>query len=1115
MRANSKTYLFVVKQQTFLTKSQNPMNRKGLLFKAACLTLFAFVLISLSGQVQAQVTSSSISGQVTDNKGAALPGATVVATHLPSGSQYGTVTNESGRYTIPSVRVGGPYKVVVTYVGYNEQVKENIFANLGTAANVSFNMLDEGTQLGEVTVSSSRSDIFSSERTGAATTISKELLNSLPTVGRTINDFTRLTPQGNGRSFGGQDSRLNNITIDGAVFNNGFGLGDQPGGRTGVAPISLDAIEEVQVNIAPFDVRQSGFTGAGINAVTRSGTNQITGSVFHLFSNNKMVGTKAGEQDFTASDFTKQVTGFRIGAPLIKNKLFLFVNGEWEKRVDPADLNNWVADRGQGGNNVTRVKATDLDALSTFMRDKYGLETGGYENLNLNTMGNKFLARLDWNINRNHKFNVRFSYLNGGSENLISNSSSAGFGSRRTNANSMSFKNSGYVLNEDILSLVGELSSNFGGKLSNSLIMGFTSNNEDRSYLTPGLFPTIDILENGSTYMSVGMDPFTPNNLLNYKTFQFIDNLSYYVGKHTITAGISVERFTSNNSFYSASNGVWVYNSLADFYASANGATNVNTRRFQYRYSLQGGDVPPLQQLKVLYPGAYIQDEFQATPNLKLTAGIRVDVPIFGNTALENPITRDYNFRLPDGASVQTNTANLPDARPLWSPRVGFNWDVTGEKITQIRGGTGVFSGRPPFVWISNQIGNNGVLTGFLDSQNATAFPFTTDPGKYAPTTADISRATFDLATTDKAYKFPQIWRTNFAVDQKLPGGLIGTFEVIIDKNVNVTKYYNINQKDIGTTTFAGPDNRPRYAGNAAANRLNTNVTRNIYLTNSNKGGSSMFTFKLERPFTKGLYAMGAYTYGNTKDLTSAGSIASGSFEGNPTVNGNNFAGLSFSNGDQRHRAIASVSYRINYGGDFGGSTQFGFFYEGRNQGRYNYSYNGDMNGDGIFNNDLIFVPKNASDLRFLPLTTGGQTFSPEQQATAYEAFIKQDPYLSSIRGQYSERNGGIAPWRHTFDFSVVQEFYINIAGTRNTFQLRADILRAGNAINRNWGIGDNLVNSRPITSAGTAADGTPQFRMTTQNKNGQAVLIQDTFVKSSGIGDVWQAQIGLRYTFN
>ncbi len=1092
------------------------MNRKGLLFKAVYSALFAFVLTFLGAQVQAQVTSSAITGRATDNKGEGLPGATIVATHVPSGSQYGTVTNESGRYTIPSVRVGGPYKVTVSYVGYTEQSKENIFANLGTAADVSFSMLDEGTQLNEVTVSTSRSDVFSSDRTGAATTISKELINSLPTIGRTINDFTRLTPQGgNGGSFAGQDNRLNNITVDGAVFNNTFGLGSQPGGRTGVAPISLDALEEVQVNVAPFDVRQSGFTGAGVNAVTRSGTNEVTGSVFHLFANEGLVGTKAAGQDYKATAFTKKVTGFRIGAPIIKNKLFIFLNGEFEKRVDPADVNNWVANRGQTGSNVTRVLASDLDALSTFMKSKFNYETGGYENLNLNTTGNKFLARLDWNINRNHKFNVRFSYLDGGSENLISNSASAGFGNRRTNSTSMSFKNAGYILNEDIVSVVGELSSTFNGKLSNSLIMGVTSNNEDRAYLTPGLFPTIDILENGATYMSVGMDPFTPYNLLNYKTFQLIDNLSYYAGKHTITAGISVERTTSNNSFYSAANGVYVFNSKEDFYASANGATDVTARRFQYRYSLQGSGPPPLQQLQVLYPGAYIQDEFQATPNLKLTAGLRVDVPVFGNTALENPITKDYNFRLPDGSSVKTNTANLPDSRPLWSPRFGFNWDVTGEKTTQVRGGTGIFTGRPPFVWISNQIGNNGVSSGFLDVQNTKLYPFTTEPAKYAPTTTDISKATFDLATTDQNYKFPQIWRTNLAIDQKLPGGLIGTVEVILDKNVNVTNYYNINQKDIGTTTFAGPDNRPRYAGTSATNRLNPSVTRNIYLTNTNLGGTSMYTVKLERPYRKGLYVMGAYTYGMTKDVTGAGSIASGSFETNPTVKGNNFADLSYSGNDQRHRAIASLSYRLNYGGKFGGSTQFGLFYEGRNQGRYNFVYSGDMNGDGISNNDLVFVPNKASDLRFVALTSGGQTFSPEQQAAALESFIKQDPYLNSIRGQYSERNGGVAPWRHTFDLSVVQEIYISIGGKRNTFQLRADVLRVGNAINNDWGVGDNLVNSRPLVSAGTATDGTPTYRMATQTIDGKTVLLKDTFVKSAGISDVWQAQIGLRYTFN
>ncbi|GAB2802698.1 carboxypeptidase regulatory-like domain-containing protein [Rhabdobacter roseus] len=1080
------------------------------------MALFTFVLSSLSSQVLAQVTSSSIVGQVADASGEALPGATVVAVHTPSGSQYGTVTNEAGRYTLPAVRVGGPYRVTVTFVGYAAQSQDNIFANLGTAANVNFTMQDEGTQLGEVAVRTSRSDIFSSERTGAATTVSQELLNSLPTVGRTIADFTRLTPQGNGRSFGGQDSRFNNITVDGAVFNNGFGLGDQPGARTQIAPISLDAIEEIQVNVAPFDVRQSGFTGAGINAVTRSGTNEVTGSVFHLFANNNLAGKEAAGNKVTVPEFSKKITGFRVGAPIIKNKLFIFLNGEFENRTDPADQNNWVANRGQGGDNVTRVLASDLDAVSALMRDKFGYETGGYENLSLATTGNKLLARLDWNINKNHNFNVRFSYLDGGAENLISNSSSAGAGNRRTIANSMSYKNSGYILNEDIVSVIGELNSTFSSKFSNNLIIGYTSNNEDRTYLTPGLFPTIDILQNNSNYISVGMDPFTPFNLLNYKTYQLIDNLSYYAGKHTITAGISVERFSSNNSFYSASNGVYIFNSLDDFYSAVRDErTDVTLNRFQYRYSLTGGGQPPLQQLKVLYPGAYLQDEFQASTNLKLTLGLRVDVPIFGNTSTENPFVKDLNFRTPDGGTIQTNTADLPDARPLWSPRFGFNWDVTGEKTTQLRGGTGIFTGRPPFVWISNQVGNTGVLSGFIDQQNTAAYPFTLDPSRFAPTTTDLSRATFDLATTDRNYKFPQNWRTNFALDQRLPGGLVGTLEFIHDRNVNATKYWNINQRDIGETRFAGPDNRPRYLGTAAANRLNSNVSRNIYLTNTNEGYSTLMTAKLERPSRRGLYAMAAYTYGTVKDITSAGSVASGSFEGNAIVNGGNFAELSYSNNDQRHRAIASVSYRINYGGDFGASTQVGMFYEGRNQGRYTFVYAGDMNGDGIQNNDLIYVPNQASELTFLPLTAGGRTFSPAEQIEAYDKFINQDAYLSGIRGQYAERNGGIAPWRHTFDFNIVQEFYVNIGGKRNTLQFRADILRVGNVLNNNWGVGDNLVINRPLSWVSTSATGVPQFRMATQNKDGQTVLLQDTFVKSAGLSDVWQMQLGIRYIFN
>ncbi|WP_243406341.1 TonB-dependent receptor [Siphonobacter curvatus] len=1112
--------------KTLLAKSRRTL---------ACLGLVLAALCGLN-QVQAQVTTSSITGQVSDAKGEGLPGASIVAIHIPSGSRYGTVTNNAGRYTLPAVRVGGPYRVTVTFVGYKEKSEEGLYANLGTAANLDITLSDESQQLSEVVVSGARSDIFSSERTGAATTVSKDVLAALPTIGRTINDFTRLTPQGNGRSFGGQDSRLNNITIDGAVFNNGFGLGDQPGARTSVAPISLDAIEEVQVNVAPFDVRQTGFTGAGVNAVTRSGTNQVSGSAFYLWRNEgpAYLGREARGEKIAINQFNKSVYGFRLGGPIIKDKLFFFVNAELEKRVDPGT--SFLAKRaGLSGANVTRVEASDLDAVSQIMNDKFGINTGPYENYNLNTKGDKYLARFDWNINNNHKFNFRVSYLKSNSEQNISNSNSIGLGNRRTLQTAMSYKNSGYIINEDYLSMIGELNSTLmNGKAANNLIIGYTNNNEDRSYLAPA-FPTIDILNNSNTYISVGTDPFTPYNLLRYNTFQFIDNFTYFAGKHTLTAGISVERFTSDNSFYSAALGSYVFNSLDDFKTAMNAYTPgqvivpgstvspVAVNLFQYRYSLQGNSLP-LQQLKVFYPGIYIQDDFQVRPNFKLTAGLRADIPFFGKTGFENSVVAGYTFRDENGAAVQYNTAKLPDARPLWSPRVGFNWDVKNDRTTQIRGGSGIFTGRPPYVWISNQIGNNGVLSGLVEARGTTAYPFTTDPSVYKPT-SQTGRVTYDINVTDPKYKFPQVWKTNLAVDQKLPLGMILTLEGVYNKNVNATYYIDANRES-ATGTFTGPDNRPRFPGSGLtgsaltnAIRINDDVVNNLVLKNTNKGYAYTLTAKLEKPFTKGFYAMAAYTYGEAKDLGSPGSTAVTSYTNLISSRGSNYVDLTYSDQEQRHRVIGSASYKINYGGQFGGSSQISLFYEARNQGRYSYVYGGDMNGDGLSNNDILYVPNSANELKFATVSGGSgataYSFSADQQVAAFERYINQDPYLSKHRGQYIQRNAGIRPWVYTMDLSFVQEFYLKAGKNRNTLQFRVDVTNFGNLLNNKWGVGYTQVNNRPLSFASVDANGQPVFRMATQTKNNQTVLLEDSFISSLSTNDVWNAQFGVRYIFN
>jgi hypothetical protein len=1051
------------------------------------------------------------------------------------------------------VRVGGPYNVSVNYTGYEAQTQEGIYTSLGTAANVDFVMLESGTVLDEVTIAANRNDIFSSDRTGAATTFDRKQLASIPVTGaRSINSVTKYNPNGNGNSFGGQDSRLNNFTIDGSVFNNGFGLGSdaQAGGRTGSTAISLDAIEELQVNVAPFDVRQTGFVGSGLNAVTRSGKNEFFGTAFYNFrqadDSGIFNGTKIGDTKPNISTFDEKVFGVSFGGPIIKNKLFFFANYESQRQTTPATT--WVADGSPldvEGANVTRVLASDLDQLSNYLRDKYRYETGPYENYDNLTESDKFLVRLDWNINDKNKLTLRYTHHNSLSDQLISNSNSAGAGNRRTLFTAMSYQNSGYLVGDNTRSAVAELNTQISNNVHNTFSAGYDYQNEDRQYKNfpkdKNPFPTIDILKDGATYISVGFDPFTPNNLLDYSTLHFTNNVSIYKDKHTFTIGANFEQYRSNNLFFPASNGVYVFDSLAQFYAASEfglnnptvDTTSVLYNRFQYRYSALDGAELPLQKLKVNRYDVYAQDEYQVNKRFKLIYGIRAGLIDFDDTGLSNATVDGQEYTDENGnREYKIKTGKLPDAKVLWEPRAGFNWDVFGNKKSQVRGGTGIFTGRPPYVWISNTIGNNGVLTGFIDvtGANTKGYKFTNETGIFTPDVPTLP-STFDIAATENAYRFPQVWKSNVAIDQKLPLGFVATLELMYNRNVNAVKYFDANLEDpIGN--FAGPDQRPRYAANDAGVRINDNVSRAAVMTTTNVGDYKAATIKLEYPSQKGIYGMVAHTFSKATDLMSAGSIAAGSWTGARSVRGNNDLDLSWADQDAPGRTVGLLGYRFEYGGDFGGATAFTLGYVGERRGfngninsaRFSYAYAGDMNGDRVSNNDLLYVPNSASELNFRDLTVNyrdangvnqTRTFTPAEQAAAFDAFIEQSDYLRDRRGQYAERNGILFPILHRFDISVTQEFYIKVGGKRNTIQLRADILNAANLLNSEWGLGNNFTTDRPLAAAGTTPDGVPQFRMATQTINGVPELLRDSFVKSKTQFDVWVAQFGIRYIFN
>ncbi|MFN2602975.1 MAG: carboxypeptidase regulatory-like domain-containing protein [Gemmatimonadaceae bacterium] len=1112
------------------------MNRKRSLVATLAVILSFLVSPSLFAQ---GVTTGVINVNVTDASGNPRPGVRVVAVHQPSGTVYQGRTRSDGRTTIPGLRVGGPYRVTAASIGLEPQVKNDVFITLGQSTDLDFSLKEAALNIGEVTITAAGDRIINSSRTGAATTITRDVLAVQPTVSGRLESLVRLTPQSGGCSvsvgctMAGQDGRLNNITVDGSVFNS-FGLGGQPGDRTNVAPISLAAIEQMQINIAPFDVRQGSFVGASINTVTRSGTNTFRGSFGYNWRQPGLVGTKAGDLTFDPGKFTQHTVGGWVSGPIILNKLFFFGSLEDEPLTQPGTT--FTANTGNQtvAGNVTRVKASDLDALSAFLKDKFNYDTGPYQGYNNETPARRALAKLDFNLNDANKFSLRYNHLDSRSDILESNSNSLGnLGNRRSNSNSLNFANSNYGMLENIESTVGEWNAALNG-MSNSLLVGYTRQNESR--LPKGeFFPLVDVQEAGLTYTSFGFEPFTPNNLLYYHTWQAQENFTKYMTNHDVSVGFSFEKYHSDNTFFPGSQSAYVYNSLADFYTDANGylanpnrtVAPVTLNRFQVRYNNIPGLDKPVQPLDVKYGGVYIQDDWRAMKNLKLNLGIRADAPSFSNTALDNPNADKLSWRDENGNTVQYNSGKLPDVHWAISPRAGFNWDVRGDRTTQLRGGSGIFAGRPAYVWISNQIGNTGMLTGFDDFTNTTARPFNPDPNRYKPATiTGAPAASYELALTDKDFKFPKLWRTDLGVDQRLPMGFIGTLEWIYNRDVDGIYYINANLP-AAQSAFVGADTRLRWVGTSCnsptpapcQNRINNAagnvVARNIVMKNENVGRSYNISGSIERPFSNGLFIKAAYNYGVAKNTIDPGSIASGSWNGNAMSNDPNNPGLSYSANSPGSRFFLATSYRKEYF-SFGAST-ISLFFDGHTNGNTSYTYAGDLNGDGA-SNDLIYIPKDVSEMNFAQFSCAAslcgtaRTVTSAEQATAFEAFIQQDDYLRSHRGEYAVRNALFFPWVKRLDLSFAQEIFTNVVGRRNSLSLRADIYNFGNLLNHNWGVGQRILggNGQILTSPGVDAQGRATYRLKIVNQQ----FINSTFEPTAGRSDVYEVRLGLTYNF-
>ncbi|MBU1371668.1 MAG: TonB-dependent receptor [Bacteroidetes bacterium] len=1082
--------------------------------KLSNIIILLFLVFTGSNLMAQGVTTAAMSGVVTDSKGETVPGATVVATHTPTGTAYSTQTRVDGRFNLPNLRVGGPYTVKVTFVGSRDYVVNDIILNLGQEYTLTAQLQDNTVALREVVIVGTQDKVFNSSRTGARETVTRTQIERLPSIGRSLGDYTKLTPSANGSSFGGRSGSYNNVTVDGALFNNSFGLSGSLGGQTNSQPISLDAIEQIQVDIAPYDVRQGFFTGAGVNTVTKSGTNEFKGTGYFFFRNPSLLGYKAGPFENSRQDFTYNTRGLSLGGPIIKNKLFFFVSGEQEKQSSPGTTYTALRPGQTAGGSVSQASATDLDALKQFLITKYNYNPGDYEGYNNTTKSDKVTVKVDWNINSKNTLSAKYFYLKSQRDAPPSGSGSINNSGRSPNNITMPFNGSQYIIHNNFNIGIVELNSRISNKVSNKATVGYTALRDFRESRAGSLFPLVDIGNgSGQTFTAFGYEPFTANNQLYTDTYQFSDDVSIFAGKHEITIGTNNQLNKFQNGFAPTYYGNFNFNSLADFYASANTGT-ANASRYQLQYSALPDGAFPFANIKISQYSLYAQDKFTINPNFKLSYGIRADYSSFPSNLQQNTDLAKLTFR--DG--YQINTGELPKNKVLLSPRVGFNYNVKGEGKTQIRGGAGIFTGQVPFVWISNQASNNGVQFGSFDlnqknNPNDPRLKFSPDVNAYRPSGA-AANTQYGIAVTDRDFKLPQIFRINAAVDQKLPWDITATLEGAYTKDINAVLFQNVNLPTTGTA-LQGSDNRMRYtsskiySGAGGRTVSNPDISSAILFRNTNKGYSYFITGQLQKSFTNGFFASIAYTHSNSQSVNDGGSIAQSIWRDRQVTGDPNSDELGYANFYQPNRVISYLSYRKEYAKNY--ATSIGLTFESAPNFNYSYTYRGDLNGDGQ-TNDLIYVPKSATDIVLVADNTA-DTRTAAQIYAQLDAYIKQDPYLSKHRGEVVKRGAALAPYFNQFNFNFTQDFMVNVGGKRNTIRLTADIINLGNLLNRNWGLFQSTNTNQPLSFKGVeTATGKPTFSFPYQD-NTNKIPYTSTYRISTG--GLWQAQLGVRYIFN
>jgi len=1068
-------------------------------------TLLSAVSLTALGQ---GITTASIRGEVKDSNGEALPGATVIATHTPSGTEYGSVTDVNGRFRLANTRVGGPYEVKITFVGFADYTKSGIYLSLGQNYTIDAELKESDIQLLEVLVSASRNDILNSERTGAATNISNEEINALPTLSRGLEDFNRLTPQANtngaGISFAGVNNRFNQFSVDGIVNNDVFGLSASGtnGGQTGVEPISLDAIQEVQVTLAPYDVRLGGFAGGGINAVTRSGTNDFEGSAYYFLENDRFVGLSPNDARTPVDAFRDYETGFRLGGPIIKDKLFFFVNGEVTNATTPLSFNPLDP---TSGSNITVEEINRVQSVI----DRLGYDPGDIGLQSDVLQSEKFLARLDWNLNDDHKITARYSYVEATEIDNINR-----------NPNFATFSNDAVVFPSRTTTLGLEVSSNLGSRFSNNFKIGYTSVRDNRTFAGEP-FPEVEVQLGGGRSLRFGSEEPSVQNQLDQDILTISDNFSYYLGDHTFTVGTHNELYSFFNLFLRRNFGEYRYGSLEDF-ESIGTANPIAPNRFRHNYTFSGNPRDAGADFNALQLGFYIQDEYVVNPRFNVTAGLRIDIPILS----DDPAANDTFNNSAIAQRFDVRTDRLAEGIVLWSPRLGFNLDPKGDGLTQVRGGLGIFSSRVPFVWVANQFSNAGVSTGsvsiFSQDDFPTGFDFVADPASQPQ--ADffgLPEGATEINVIDRDFKYPQVFRVNLAVDRQLPGGIVGTFEGIYTKTLNNVTFTNINRQVInretidadGTTIIIDPDTTPLVIEADGRplfdnQRIDDRFTDIILLGNTNTGFTYNLSASFKKPFANGLVATAAYTWGEAFDVNPGTSSTASSnwqfVENSQGANNLERARADFSAG---HRAIGSVSYRLPLNGGHYFSTSL--FYNWQSGRPFSYIINrADLNGDGGTGNDLIYIPTEEELLD----VNGPVNFTSVEERVQFNNFIESRPYLRENRGQISERNGDRTPFTSQLDGRVMLDLLLPTKTEKeHRIQITFEVFNIGALINPAWGrtFGTNFDAFSPLNvTRGTEGTATPEFSFNEGSlTDGKPFFVND-------FGSRWRGQLGLRYLF-